>query len=76
MVRVVGVDLLVCGRARGDRQSRRATRTKLVAEHYDGPLNTFGHSSTDAHSMQCSGSRGVLAIVQMGNAVGGVCMCS
>lgn len=38
------------------------------------PLNTFGHSRTEAHSTQCSGSRGVLAMVQMGKAVGGVCM--
>lgn len=42
----------------------------------DLPLNTFGHSRTDAHSIQCSGRRGVLAIVQIGNAVGGVCMWS
>ena len=38
------------------------------------PLNTFGHSRTLAHSMQCSGNRGVFAIVQIGNAVGGVSM--
>lgn len=43
---------------------------------WDLPLNTFGHSRTDAHSTQCSGRRGVLAIVQIGNAVGGVCMWS
>ena len=42
----------------------------------DGPLKTRGHSRTEAHSMQCSGRRGVLAIVQMGNAVGGVCIWS
>jgi hypothetical protein len=36
------------------------------------PLNTFGHSRTDAHSIQCSGNRGVFAIVQIGYAVAGV----
>jgi hypothetical protein len=40
----------------------------------DKPLKTRGHSRMDAHSMQCSGSRGVLAMVQMGKAVGGVSM--
>ena len=34
------------------------------------PPCTFGHSRTEAHSMQCSGSRGVLAMVQIGKAVG------
>ena len=38
------------------------------------PLKTFGHSSMLAHSIQCSGRRGVFAMVQMGKAVGGVSM--
>lgn len=38
------------------------------------PLKTRGHSSTLAHSMQCSGNRGVLAMVQMGKTVGRVCV--
>lgn len=58
---------------------RQRVSTRSVGESYregDAPLNTRGHSRTDAHSMQCSGKRGVLAIVQMGKAVGGVCMWS
>lgn len=35
---------------------------------YEPPC-TRGHSKTDAHSMQCSGKRGVLAMVQIGKAV-------
>lgn len=34
------------------------------------PPCTLGHSNTEAHSIQCSGRRGVLAIVQIGKAVG------
>ena len=34
------------------------------------PPWTRGHSKTEAHSIQCSGRRGVLAIVQIGKAVG------
>lgn len=41
-----------------------------MQKHVYGPPCTRGHSSTDAHSMQCSGNRGVFAIVQMGKAVG------
>ena len=33
------------------------------------PGNTRGHSSTEAHSMQCSGSLGVVAIVHTGYTV-------
>lgn len=36
----------------------------------DIPFQIRGHSSTDAHSIQCSGSLGVLAMVQIGKAVG------
>lgn len=42
----------------------------------DSPLKTRGHSRMLAHSMQCSGNRGVLAMVQIGKAVGGVSMSS
>jgi hypothetical protein len=45
-------------------------------EPRNSPLNTRGHSRMLAHSMQCSGSRGVLAMVQIGKAVGGVSMSS
>lgn len=38
----------------------------------DIPLKTLGHSRTDAHSIQCSGNRGVFAIVHIGYAVAGV----
>lgn len=34
----------------------------------------LGHSNTDAHSMQCSGNRGVFAIVQMGYVTAFVCI--
>jgi hypothetical protein len=70
VVRVVVVKLLVC-------RAEIKSLSKMLTESEDEnrpPLNAFGHSSTLAHSMQCSGSRGVLAIVQMGNTVGGVNM--
>lgn len=35
----------------------------------DAPPCTRGHSKTEAHSIQCSGKRGVFAMVQIGNAV-------
>jgi hypothetical protein len=66
MIRVVGIELLVCAcslHIGGD-----------VPGQPRAPLKTRGHSRTLAHSMQCSGSRGVLAMVQMGKVVGGVRM--
>ena len=47
-------------------------KRRVWRKRFNEPLKTFGHSRTDAHSMQCSGSRGVLAIVQIGYAVAGV----
>lgn len=37
-------------------------------------MKALGHSRTLAHSIQCSGNRGVLAMVQIGKTVGGVNM--
>jgi hypothetical protein len=64
---VVVIKFFVC--EGGTRMSPRNGRND---RNENAPLKTRGHSRMLAHSMQCSGRRGVLAIVQMGKAVGGV----
>ena len=63
MVGVIGIELLLCDLSGKDPASQCMGSV---------PLKTFGHSRTEAHSIQCSGSRGVLAIVHIGYAVAGV----
>ena len=63
MLGVVGVHLLIYNRA-------GINDEELEKNEISEPFQTRGHSKTDAHSMQCSGRRGVLAIVQIGNVVG------
>ena len=57
VIRVIVIQFLVCGNDMSDDKRGKSL---------DIPLNSFGHSRTLAHSIQCSGIRGVLAIVQMG----------
>ena len=65
--RVVRVEFLVC-------VSRQSGRIKPKQAH--SPPCTRGHSRTEAHSIQCSGRRGVFAMVQIGKAVGRLSMSS
>lgn len=75
VLRIVVVELLVCRRGLG--RGERAPPGSLYPERLtDSPLKRRGHSRMLAHSMQCSGNRGVLAMVQIGKAVGGVSMSS
>lgn len=68
---IIIVELLVCSTPSALVSSTPRRRGRREGNE---PLKTLGHSKMLAHSMQCSGSRGVLAMVQMGKAVGGVSM--